>query len=231
MFLDCRTWSAVPWADVDADGVQDLFVRVEASTVAGQSQFVDCVLSSRDLRVLRCAPDLQADELTFAEEDSAIELTSQVKEGGQGAWTNRGDIDIEPQPTENRDPVSQRVVPTCGDLDGDGAIDWLVVVDEPARVRIHSGSNYRLLREIPIPTTQFATAATGAADLGDVDADGAVDRLVVGHVSRSSDRLAPRTCEIGLLAIVSGVDGRVIRALDREALLAMDPVRRVIEAR
>lgn len=107
----------------------------------------------------------------------------------------------------------------CGDLDDDGIMDWLGLADDPRRALVISGRDASVLREMRFGPDRYATVATGMQELGDVDGDGVTDFLVVGHVSRSTERLARRTCLLGLVSIVSGADGRVLRTIEREAFV------------
>jgi hypothetical protein len=107
----------------------------------------------------------------------------------------------------------------CGDLDNDGVVDWLGLADEPRRALVISGRDGSVLREMPFGPDRFATVAAGMQELGDIDGDGVTDLLVVGHVSRSTERLSRRTCLLGLASIVSGADGHVLRTIEREAFV------------
>jgi hypothetical protein len=129
------------------------------------------------------------------------------------------------------DSAPSTLMNRCGDLDADGVLDNLTLCDKPPRVKIVSGRDSALLREISLGNARFATAATGSCDLGDVDGDGIDDLLVGAQVSTSAERLSPRTCELGLLSIVSGADGSILRSLDRTTLLASDVVRDSIDRR
>jgi hypothetical protein len=109
-----------------------------------------------------------------------------------------------------------------GDLDGDGFLDWLGLTSNPPSVVIVSGADLSELRSLSVSTEPMATAATGGFDVGDVDGDGVRDWIVGAHVSQSEGRIAPRTCRLGLITLVSGADLRVIATLERESFLA-DP--------
>ncbi len=134
------------------------------------------------------------------------------------------------------DPPSGDAAPStelnlCGDLDADGVLDSMTLCDKPPRVKIVSGRDNSLLREISLGNARFVTAATGSCDVGDVDGDLIADLLVGAQVSTSDKRLSPRRCELGLLSIVSGADGSVLRSIDRETLLTSDVVRDSIRSR
>jgi len=123
------------------------------------------------------------------------------------------------------DTPPSTVLNRCGDLDADGVLDSMTLCDKPPRVKIVSGRDNCLLREISLGDASFATVATGSCDLGDVDGDGIDDLLVGAQVSTSKERLSPRNCELGLLSIVSGADGSVLRSMDRATLLSSAIVR------
>jgi hypothetical protein len=108
----------------------------------------------------------------------------------------------------------------CGDLDGDGILDWLGMTEDRSRVDVVSGSDLHILRTISTGSRRLATVATGGFELGDVDGDGKSDWLVGVHVSQSDDHETLRTCRLGLISIVSGSDLRVIRTIERESFLA-----------
>jgi hypothetical protein len=108
----------------------------------------------------------------------------------------------------------------CGDLNGDGVLDWLGLASDPCLVFLMSGRDMRILRTIPLSAHRMATAATGGFELGDVDGDGVSDWCVGAQVSQSDERLTPRTCHVGVLSIVSGADLHVIATIEREAFLA-----------
>ncbi len=108
----------------------------------------------------------------------------------------------------------------CGDLDGDGTLDWLGMTEDRSLVYVVSGRDLRVLRMISTASQRLATIATGGFELGDVDGDGQSDWLVGVQVSQSDDHETRRTCRLGLISIVSGADLHVIRTLERETFLS-----------
>jgi hypothetical protein len=116
-------------------------------------------------------------------------------------------------------PELHQIAP-CGDVDVDGVLDWSGLTESPRSVVLVSGADRRILRTIPMESRPYATIATGCFELDDMDGDGVHDWLVGIHVSQSDDHDAPRTCRLGLIALVSGADFHVINSLERKSFLA-----------
>jgi hypothetical protein len=107
----------------------------------------------------------------------------------------------------------------CGDVNQDGVLDWLGLVEKPLSVCILSGADLSVLRTIPMSDHPMATVATGGFEVDDVDGDGVGDWIIGVQVSQSDAHVAPRTCKLGLISLVSGASKHVIRTLDRESFL------------
>jgi hypothetical protein len=156
-------------------------------------------------------------------------------ERGWSAWGVRSDptknsqsesTDLDPQiavPLRTRISGAHpdlRCIQPCGDFDADGVLDMSGLADDPRSVVIVSGADLRILRRISLESRPLATVATGGFQLGDVDGDGVPDWLIGIHVTQSEDHDTPRTCRLGLIALVSGADFHVIKSLERESFLA-----------
>jgi hypothetical protein len=191
------------------------------------------------------APTHESDTASGQDAETVVQHESNAPTGGSwgellAGWAEGGLIDpheygwqeSEPDPQREKSPLfpsSIRIsqahpqllnIGACGDFDGDGVLDWAGLTTKPRSVVLVSGADLNVLRTIPLESRDFATAVTGTFALGDVDGDGVPDWLVGIHVSQSDDHDAPRTCRLGLIALVSGTDFHVIKSLERENFLA-----------
>jgi hypothetical protein len=109
---------------------------------------------------------------------------------------------------------------TCGDVDDDGALDWLGLTTHPFGIVVISGRDSTAIQSFTFDARQLATVATAGIEMGDVDGDGVSDWLVGAHASESTGHVSDRTCRLGIASLVSGADLHVIRTLERESFLA-----------
>ena len=196
-------------ADFDGDGVDDLAIVSDAD--------VRVLLRSKScsLRTTLPLPDIAASSglvLADFDEDGSVDAVAGSMDpprfyrgDGTGRFAPGDAIEPGSAPDVFRDPVA-------GDIDGDGHLDFVVLVENPPRWRAFSGDGaggFSFRSETP------ATRSPSDPKLSDLDADGAVDLVFAiedsnaigvalgvgdgsfGAVSEFDAGPAPRSCVVG----------------------------------